>query len=234
MGQLRKGGSFAALDAEGRRFRIVNWIEYVDLTDGEPGQPRWEPSGFECLRLDDGRAVSALDGARYEIAGSGLLLDRVADASGTPRAHTPSVEPERSGRVWSPGIMRAVDHELEPSAQEPDPASDEGLMATFGIRRSGRFYLCRGYRYTRLRDAVAYARQAIERPELAREEPRRERSPGAGGAADSDVPRAQDVLLMALLRITFADGQYVFEGLRYDRLQDAVAYARLQQSATAT
>lgn len=234
MGQLRKGGSFVALDGEGRRFRIVNWIEYVDLTEGEPGPPRWEASGFECLRLDDGRAVSALDGARYEIAGSGLLLNRVADAAVAPPAHTPSVEPDRSGRVWSPGIMRAVDDELAPSTQAPDPASDDGLMATFGIRRSGRFYLCRGYRYTHLRDAVAYARQAVERPELAREEALRERSPGAGGTADSNVPRARDVPLMALLRITFADGQYVFEGFRYDRLHDAVAYARLQQSAPAS
>lgn len=233
MGQLRKGESFAALDGEGRRYRIVNWIEYVDLTDGEPGHPRWEPSGFECLRLDDGRAVSALDGTRYEIAGTGLLLDRVTDASGTTPSRTRPVDPERSGQGASPRATRAVDDEPERTAHTPVPASDSGLMATFGIRRSGRFYLCRGYRYTHIWDAVAYARQARERPDLARQEPHWERSHGAGSAADSNAPRAQDASLMALLRITFADGQYVFDDLRYDRLQDAVAYARLQQSRPA-
>jgi|GEM_PF-1853582 len=127
----------------------------------------------------------------------------------------------------------AIDGDPERAAHTPLAATDAELMATFGIRRSGRFYLCRGYRYTHLRDAVAYARQARDRPDLAQQEPPRERSAGAGAAAGSNSPNAQDVTLMALLRITFAQGQYDFDGYRYDHLQDAVAYARLQQSRPA-
>lgn len=233
MGQLRKGASFDAIDGDGRRYRVVNWVEYVDLTDGEPGRPRWVPSGFECLRLDDGRAVSALDGDRYEIAGLGVPLDRVADASGSRPGRVRPVEPQRSGRDRGPRATSALDDEPERAAPTPVAASDAGLMATFGIRRSGRFYLCRGYRYTHFWDAVAYARQARDRPELAQQEPHRERSAGAGDPEESNSPHSQDVTLMALLRITFAEGQYVFDGFRYDRLQDAVAYARLQQSRPA-
>lgn len=233
MGQLRKGASFAAIDGDGRRYHVVNWVEYVDQADGEPVRPRWVPSGLECLRLDDGRAVSALDGGRYEIAGLGVPLQRVADPSPARPGPVRPVDPEPSRQDVPPRATRAIDDDPECSEHTPSAATDAGLMATFGIRRSGRFYLCRGYRYTHLRDAVAYARQARDRPDLVLQEPPRERSAGAGATAGSNAPHAQDVTLMAFLRITFAQGQYVFDGYRYDRLQDAVAYARLQQSRPA-
>jgi hypothetical protein len=49
---------------------------------------------------------------------------------------------------------------------------------------------------------------------------------------DGDVqpPTGSDTALMQSLGVSFKDGQYVYEGFHYDRLADAVAYARLRRS----
>jgi len=50
-------------------------------------------------------------------------------------------------------------------------------------------------------------------------------STSPASAAESDDERQ-----MAAWGITFEDGQYVFAAFRYERLADAVAYARLERS----
>ena len=63
MGQFRKGESFSAHGDDGRVHLVSTWVEFVDEADGRDGGPRWEPSGFECLRMEDGRAVHVLPDA---------------------------------------------------------------------------------------------------------------------------------------------------------------------------
>ena len=52
----------------------------------------------------------------------------------------------------------------------------------------------------------------------------------ADGALPANATESDDERLMAYWDISFADGQYVFAAFRYDRLADAVAYARSEQS----
>jgi hypothetical protein len=90
---------------------------------------------------------------------------------------------------------------------------------------NGRHYQYDRYRYDLLADAVDYAK--LQRSGL-----------GAAGDLDGPVPPLEQVEipdafqreLMASLDITFVDGIYHFGPYRYDRLSDAVDYARLQRS----
>jgi hypothetical protein len=94
------------------------------------------------------------------------------------------------------------------------------LMARLDISHDGLRYWYNGYRYDRLTDAVSYALLTRARPGP--------REPGAPHtqctvvAAPSDADRA----LMASLAIEFDAGAYRFGSYRYDRLADAVNYAR--------
>lgn len=107
-------------------------------------------------------------------------------------------------------------------------AADEcQLMAELSIIRDGRQYLYDGYCYDRLADAVAYA-------QLGRGHTR---PPGPSSAAPChvvDSPTALDRQLMTELSISFQNDRFVFEGHRYDRLSDAVDYARHRRSSAAT
>jgi len=101
------------------------------------------------------------------------------------------------------------------------------LMAAFSITYTGRQYQYAQYRYDRLDDAVDYATQQLL-------------SPSADDAADS-LPPAQVVEApdeaqrkqMAALQISFEDGVYRFGPYRYDRLADAIGYARVGLRSTA-
>jgi hypothetical protein len=108
-----------------------------------------------------------------------------------------------------------------------DQEAQAQLMATLGIHHEGRYYHFRSYRYVRLEDAVAYARLVGTRVArmLAEDELR-----GRGLEDDVKPPCAEDTALMQSLGVSFEAGQYVYEGYRYDRLADAVAYARLRHS----
>ena len=97
----------------------------------------------------------------------------------------------------------------------------ERTMAEFSIAYDGRQYQYGRYRYDRLDDAVSYARlqratpagddAAVPMPAVARVE--------APGEADRE--------LMQQWSITFQDGVYSLGAYRYDRLADALSYARL-------
>jgi hypothetical protein len=94
----------------------------------------------------------------------------------------------------------------------------ERLMARFSIAFNGRHYLYGPYRYDHLADAVNYARL--------------QRENGSGGGATPapelvKAPSESQRELMSALAITFQDGVYRLGAYRYDRLADAVDYARL-------
>jgi hypothetical protein len=92
----------------------------------------------------------------------------------------------------------------------------ERLMAELSIAFNGRHYYYDRYRYDRLVDAASYAR--LHR---------------SGGSARPmplpekvESPSESQRELMSELGITFRDGVYHLGPYRYDRLADAVEYAR--------
>jgi hypothetical protein len=104
------------------------------------------------------------------------------------------------------------------------PDERERLMAEFGITYNGRHYEYDTYRYDQLADAVNYARlQRSKRPGEVQvgSKPTRE---------VVEAPTESERQLMAELGITYQDGVHRFGTYRYDRLADAVNYARLQAS----
>ena len=99
------------------------------------------------------------------------------------------------------------------------------LMAGFSISYNGRHYRYDRYRYDLLEDAVDYARLQCALPP-------REHLDAADAMAASEVVEAPDESgreLMAAHGITFQDGIYRLGEYRYDRLVDAVNYARLRR-----
>ena len=105
-------------------------------------------------------------------------------------------------------------------ADEPDSRAQ--LMLAFDIEFDGRQYVFGGYRYDRLADAANYARI-------------RDSCPSSEAIQGSvrirvpvETPSDSQRHLMRALGITFEDGVYHLESYRYDRLFDAVEYARLK------
>jgi len=227
MGQFRKGESFSAQGDDGRIHLVSTWVEYVDEAEGRAGRPQWEPSGFECLRVEDGRAVQALSDTRYEVASSGIVLQRIASVVESD-VRTESV-PENAFTSEGGYVAGTRTSESGPPASATESAC---LMPEYGVTRSGRFFLCRGYRYSKLEDAVAYARLLQIGPAPLREDDQADMAQRA--EEPTELRSADDERLMASWGISFADGQYVFEAFRYDRLADALAYARLERSSFAT
>ena len=104
------------------------------------------------------------------------------------------------------------------SAASPDASAHPATEA--GIIFNGRSYSYRGYRYDHLAEAVNYA-------ELDRS--RAFADPGADDAAPLErVPRpsAAEREHMRKVGITYVDGVFCWGEYRYDRLADAIAYAR--------
>jgi hypothetical protein len=98
------------------------------------------------------------------------------------------------------------------------------LMAELFIAYDGRQYQYGSHRYDRLEDAIDYARlQGGELPASAGPAP----MPAARPVEEPDESQRR---LMAELAITFQDGVYRLGAYRYDRLADAVSYARLQSA----
>jgi hypothetical protein len=131
-------------------------------------------------------------------------------------------------------MVEALELQLErlrqaapPVAARTDETLPEGerLMAEFSIAFNGRHYLYGPYRYDHLADAVNYAR-------LQGANPSSEDRIGAMPAPEQQVeaPSESQRQLMSTLAITYQDGVYRLGAYRYDRLTDAVDYARLVRS----
>ena len=94
-------------------------------------------------------------------------------------------------------------------------------MEAFHIDYDGRSYRHSGYRYDRLDDAVAYAELMQSRQST---------QVGPDPFVPDDVlpaPSASDREVMRAWFITFKAGVYAYREFRYDRLADAVNYAKL-------
>jgi hypothetical protein len=109
-----------------------------------------------------------------------------------------------------------------PTADAFMPSERERHMAQFHVGYDGRRYHRNGYRYDRLEDAVAYARLVDSTPG---------RAETIGTYAQGDPlarPTDAEQALMVSLGIRFDEGAYRFESFRYDKLSDAVNYAKQQ------
>lgn len=139
---------------------------------------------------------------------------RPGQRSGAPAVPTP---PQPGP---APFQVSAALNELRSSSTEA--AQDLELRLTLGVRRMGWRYEYRGYRYDRLADAVAYAR-------MDREHLRGQAALEASPQADEPppLPSSEDLTLMATWNILFGAGFYTFQQYRYERLCDALTYAKL-------
>jgi len=102
-----------------------------------------------------------------------------------------------------------------------DAADRARLMAHYFISFNGRHYQFSRFRYDRLADAVNYAR--LQRARSAGWD-----APGPMPAPEQvEAPDAAQRALMAASAITYEQGVYHLGAYRYDRLADALAYAKL-------
>jgi len=123
---------------------------------------------------------------------------------------------ERTARV--PAAAQAASVSMASPAASSDPGARQA--AEPAITFNGRRYSYRGYRYDHLAEAVNYA-------ELDRS--RAFADPGADDAAPLERvarPSAAEREGMRRLGITYAAGVFHWGKYRYDRLADAMAYAR--------
>lgn len=108
----------------------------------------------------------------------------------------------------------------EHSADGPSD-TERAQMNEHDISCDGTHFLFCGYRYSKLSDALNYARLVRERPEL----PSRGHAVADRRTATAPTQAARE--LMAGLGIALEAGRFRLGEFCYDRLEDAVAYARL-------
>ena len=113
------------------------------------------------------------------------------------------------------------------SAGQGDTEERRRWMAELDISHVGRSYRFRGYRYDHLDDAMRYARLVKARSSLGLSEDCETFTQSAHD--DDQSPGASDRQTMASLGVSYVAGRYAYQGFRYDRLADALAYARRQQ-----
>lgn len=103
---------------------------------------------------------------------------------------------------------------------KPEQADRERLMAELSVGQDGPRYHYNGYRYDNWQDAVAYASLMRDRPW--------QRDAGGSFVANRQPAAATDAehALMAALDIRFDGRAYRYGEFRYDRLSDAVNYAK--------
>lgn len=134
----------------------------------------------------------------------------------------------RTGARTQDGAGLSEAEPLAPAspASRPGQAADgpneaeRARMVERDIAWDGVHYLFGGYRYTKLGDALNYARLLRERPELP------SRGHAMAPAPTVALPSmGADEELMSRLGIELASGMFRFGPYRYDRLEDAVAFA---------
>lgn len=155
------------------------------------------------------------------------LKQRLAKAESERDAWRASGRQENYLEAYS--MVEALQIQLDQMERAP-PASNEcsppSELATASlpllIHYSGGSYYYRGYRYDRLTDAANYARLDIGR----QPEDMPSMLPAPHEAACEPTDAEQE--LMRTLSITYRDGVFHLRDYRYDRLADAVEYAKLK------
>ena len=135
----------------------------------------------------------------------------VSEGGFVPPAVRATARGLRAETICRPGVSVSF-----PAQQTPP--DDLALMRKYAISQAGGYYHYSGYRYERLRDAVAYAALVGSRSDDA--------PPVALGrcvpvVSESDCQRMRSLQIVA-------DGAFFRWGTyRYDRATDAIAYATL-------
>ena len=111
----------------------------------------------------------------------------------------------------------------DPSDEQREFEEQKVAGKEFGIGFDGRQYRYLAHRYDRFSDALTYARLAHAKPN----------HPDKTGAAaewlDRKGPTDDEMRTMDELAISFDGKQYRYEGHRYERVNDAFNYARLNR-----
>lgn len=103
----------------------------------------------------------------------------------------------------------------------------ERVMDELSIRQDRAGYVYSGYRYARLDDAIGYA--LLMRSRMQPGDPASSVDGPSIAVCEPLDPSDEDHDVMRTLDIHQEQGRYRFQQYRYDRLADAVAYARLAQ-----
>jgi hypothetical protein len=120
--------------------------------------------------------------------------------------------------------------EADGSAPEARHRRDrERVMEELSIRQDSAGYVYSGYRYARLDDAIGYA--LLMRSRMAPGDPASSVDGPSIAICEPHDPSDEDHVVMDTLDIHQEQGRYRFQQYRYDRLADAVAYARLATRA---
>ena len=143
------------------------------------------------------------------------MQDKYLDAHSTVNALELQLE-----ALHQEGLRRSARNDA-PAAGVDEPVDREGLMSKYSITYNGRQYQYDRYRYDHLDDAVNYARLRRAMPSAQDE---RVPMPAVRKVQAPDGAQRQ---LMRTLSITFEGGVYRLGAYRYDRLFDAMNYARL-------
>ncbi|HVE49427.1 MAG TPA: hypothetical protein VNG69_07400 [Casimicrobiaceae bacterium] len=170
----------------------------------------WRVRSLIVGKYEQGMASRA---ERDMVGEGGRVLD-------TDDSHLEAVSPQSvttSVRVRAGSQIRAG----EPRERGGFNDNQERLMSAFSIDFDGRCYRYRGYRYGRLQDAVAYAELMASRQSTETAfDPLRPYD-------HVRPPSERDRTIMAAWSISFDAGVYRYGEYRYDRLADAVNYARI-------
>jgi hypothetical protein len=170
----------------------------------------------------------------------GALDSTVATTPHTMDTQTPT--PILVSRELSPSIKNQIDEggptltsdderfdatkteiDIEPSACEATREMSTDSMAEHSITYNGRHYAYGSYRYDALADAMRYSK--LERA-LGRKAPELQSL-----AEHVETPTDEQRFVMTELGIASQDGMYRFGSFRYERLSDAIGYARLKRSS---
>jgi hypothetical protein len=173
------------------------------IARAESDRDHWRTSGRQEKYLEANSMVEAL-----EIELDLLRKQRIDDAARSEHFSRVNATP-------APKAGNGAAH---------DAGERERLMEAFSITFTGRQYQYGRYRYDRLDDAVGYARRQLL-------------APSASDAGDSlpparvvEAPDESQRTQMAGLEISFEDGVYRLGPYRYDRLADAIGYARVLEA----
>ncbi len=109
------------------------------------------------------------------------------------------------------------------SDDAPRFVDDERVAKALGIGFDGRQYRYRAYRYDELSDALTYVRLQRARPGY------REEAAAEVPWLDPEVPTDGEMREMDDLAISFDGRLYHYGDYRYERVGDAVDYARLSR-----
>lgn len=127
------------------------------------------------------------------------------------------------GHFRPESTMRSLSAPPAPAADRTPMPKPEDWLLRQSVGFDGRHYQYNGYRYDRLADAIAHVALTRARPCLL--DPKGPHSL----EGSTEPPTAHDRATMASLGIVAIGKAYRWGAFRYDRLEDAVAYAELMR-----